>query len=203
MDVITQIGNDFSAASSSIYHYLPLVLKLIGLAWLIQLINYLLGYRLNYFGIYPRHLRGLIGIPCAPFLHGNFDHLFFNTVPFFALSLLMLMAGSSIFLCASLLIILISGALTWLLGRSAIHIGASSLVIGYWSYLLIAAYHQKSLITVGLALICIYYFGSFLLSLIPSNEKVSWEGHLFGFLAGLAANYLTIPLLIFIKHSIK
>ena len=30
-------------------------------------------------------MRGLLGVPLAPFLHGGFGHLFANTIPFLVL----------------------------------------------------------------------------------------------------------------------
>ena len=168
---------------------ISLVAGILLLLWTIGFINWLLGYRLNYLGIIPRNFFGLIGIATSPFLHGGFNHLFFNSVPLFILAEFMLANGRKNFIQVSAFIILTSGLATWLLGRRAIHIGASSLIMGYWSYLLVDAYYQPSILTIGLAIVCLYYFAGFIFSLFPSQKHVSWEGHLFGFLAGIAASY--------------
>ena len=47
---------------------------------------------LDSFGVAPRTLIGLVGIPIAPFLHTNLHHLLGNTIPLFIL--LALLAGS-------------------------------------------------------------------------------------------------------------
>lgn len=183
---IAQLQFTLSAIQSNV----PTALKIIGLLWAVHLINALLGYRLNYFGIYPRHIRGLFGIILAPFLHDGFNHLFFNSIPLFVLLCFMLMGGMHQFLCITLIILLLSGGALWLFGRRAIHVGASGLIMGYWGYLLVLAYKQPSVMTIILAAICLYYFGGLAMNLFHVEKKVSWEGHVFGFLAGVAAVYI-------------
>lgn len=164
---------------------------LLGL-WAIHFFNFSLGYRLNYFGILPRHIIGLIGIFTAPFLHGNFNHIFFNSLPIFILMTFILIKGTQVFYSVSVSIILISGLLTWLFGRRSIHIGASALIMGYWGYLFLDAYEKPTIVSILLILILLYYFGiSFFASFLPVNKKTSWEGHLFGFIAGLCSSYIT------------
>lgn len=183
--LISQLTYDLAAVKANI----SLTLTLVGILWLVHIINVLLGYRLNILGVYPRHVWGLIGIPCFSFLHGSFNHLFFNSIPLLVLINFVLLHGWQQFIDVSLIIMLISGSALWLLGRRAIHVGASCLVMGYWSYLLIDAYQHPSLLAIMLAVVCVYYFGGLVFSLFPTEEKVSWEGHIFGFLAGLVAVY--------------
>ncbi len=172
---------------------LALLLGIAALLWVLLLINKMLGYRLNYLGIVPRTPSGLMGIIFSPFLHGSANHLFLNTIPLLILSCFILVGGQTFFFRVTIIIILLSGILIWLFGRKAIHIGASALVTGYWGYLLINAYHQPNLMAIALAVVCLYYFGGLFFGLFPSDKTVSWEGHLFGFIAGIATNYI-IPL---------
>lgn len=169
---------------------LNLALLIVSCLWVIQFINASTHYQLNYLGLYPRYIIGLRGIIFSPFLHGSFSHLFFNSIPLVFLIDFMLLYGVNQFIYVSSIILLLSGFATWLFGRKALHIGASHLVMGYWGYLLINAYQHPSVITIMLAILCIYYFGGLLLSLFPVEAKTSWEGHIFGFLAGIAATYL-------------
>ncbi len=107
---------------------------LLGL-WGIHFCNFLTNYYFNRFGIWPRRMRGLPGIFFCHFLHANFNHLFFNSIPLFILMLLLLTKGTLFFLWISLKIIIISGGFIWLCGRNAIHLGASAMIMGYWGFL--------------------------------------------------------------------
>lgn len=165
-------------------------LSLVGILWIIHIVNVILQYRLNVFGIYPRHPLGLIGIPFFSFLHASFNHIFFNSIPLVILADLILLSGKQNFINVTTCIILISGFTIWLLGRRALHVGASSLIMGYWGYLLVSAWHTPSVITYAVMFLCIYYFGGLVGSFFPTEERVSWEGHIIGFLAGVATLYL-------------
>lgn len=170
---------------------LPIILKMLLALWVFNIINWvLLKGRLNVLGIYPRTLHGLFGIFFSPFLHGNFNHLFFNTIPLFLLLDFMLIGGLQQFYAVSLIIIVLSGLAVWLFGRRAIHIGASGLIMGYWGFLLTNAYQHPTANTIVLALVTLYYLGGLVLNLFPSDVKVSFEGHLFGVLAGVASAFL-------------
>lgn len=154
---------------------------------LIQIVNKLSGYRLNVLGLVPRRASGLLGVAFAPLLHADFQHLFFNIIPLYILLNLTLVFGLDKFYWITLTIVLGGNGLLWLLGRPARHIGASGVVFGYWGFLLANAYQHFSALTLILAIIVVYYFGSFAAGLLPLDKTSSWEGHLFGALAGVAA----------------
>lgn len=158
--------------------------------WIVHFLNWLLRYRLNYFGILPRHVLGLPGIFFAPFLHGSFEHLFLNSIPAFILIDLVCIYGTSVFISLTLYIVIVSGFAIWLFGRKALHIGASALILGYWGFLLAGSFYQSSALTVILAVICFFYLGSMALSLLPIQKGASWEGHVFGCLAGISYWYV-------------
>lgn len=168
----------------------PIVLMILAILWGIHFVNWSIGYRLNIFGIYPRHPFGLIGIPASPFLHGHFNHIFFNSIPLVILASFILLNGLHHFLIISMIIIVLCGFATWLFGRPSIHIGASGVIMGYLGYCLVAAYSQPGVISVAIGLVCIYYFGSMLFSIFPSDVRTSWEAHLFGLMAGVASIYI-------------
>lgn len=179
----------------------PLLLKIVALLWGINLLNAATGYRLNILGILPRHPWGIIGIPFAPFLHGGFNHLFMNTILFLFLGSFMIMNSVNLFFEVSILIILISGILTWLFGRKALHVGSSSLIMGYWGYLLVHAYQDPSLLAIVLGGVCFYYFAEMAVNLMPNEPGVSWEGHCFGVIAGVIVNFIHTPFLVWFAHS--
>ena len=183
------LADSFDFMVRSFIANLPFVLWCLAALWVIHFINFSLKYRLNAFGILPRKLIGLPGIILSPLLHGHATHLLFNTLPLFILMSLVLMAGKSHFYAVTVYIVLISGAATWLMGRRAIHIGASGLAMGYWGYLLITAVRDPSIMTIALGVLCLYYLGSMVANLFPLDAKSSWEWHVFGFLAGVGVSF--------------
>jgi len=177
-------------------HNLPFFLGFISIFWLVLIVNKLFFKgRLDILGIYPRHPLGLVGIIFSPFLHADFGHLFVNTMMLLVLGFFILSAGIKMFCVVTGIIILLSGLLVWLLGRPALHIGASGLVMGYWGYVLVNAYNQPSLLTIVIAAVCLYYFSGMFVNLFPTEKHVSWEGHVFGFIAGIATVYIA-PLIL-------
>ncbi len=187
--MIQNLANELYNFLAQSKQYLIPWLYCIAALWGINILNWITGSRLNVLGIYPRHLTGLAGILFSPILHQNFNHLFFNTIPLFALGLLILAQGLNIFLTVTVLVTIIGGLLVWIAGRRAIHLGASGLVSGYFGFLLATAYVQPSLSSLVLAVLVGYYFAGIFLGLFPQEEKISWESHLFGFIGGIASAY--------------
>lgn len=161
----------------------------VGSLWVIQLFNAASNYALCALGIVPRHPLGLPGILFAPFIHAGFGHLFFNSVPLFLLLTGMLTYGLQQTVCATLTITIVGGLGVWVCGRNAIHVGASGLIMGYMGFILYNGYYAPTLSSWIVAVVSFYYLGSILFSIVPSSDGSSWEGHLFGFLAGVAAAY--------------
>ena len=179
--------NQLNAIVTACLNNAAFVLILIASLWVIQFLNAATGYYFNRFGLIPRNTRGLLGIPLCPLLHGNFEHLFVNSIVLFVLLSLMLLYGMHTFIVATLIIVLGGGFLVWLFARRAIHIGASGLVMGYWGFLLVSAYRQGTMFAIIIGVLCLVYFSSLFMNLFPTDRRTSWEAHLFGFIAGVGA----------------
>ena len=164
---------------------------MLALIWGIYILNVAADRRLCVLGIYPRSLFGIPGIAFTPFIHADFNHVFFNSIPLFVLANLILVSGQQVFFHVTLLIILISGGLIWLFARPALHVGASALIMGYWSYLLVQSYQHPTTMSIILAIITLYYFGGLFMSIFPREKHVSWEGHLFGMIAGFVVAFIS------------
>lgn len=188
--MLNNLVNNLETFVSASRVYIPICLEALGLLWGINVLNWLMGSPLNRLGLYPRRLAGLPGILFAPFLHQDFNHLFFNSIPLFALALILLAQDPQVFYSVTVLVILLEGILVWLLGRSARHIGASGVISGYFGFIVVNAYLQPGILSVLIALLTLYYFGSIFLGIFPQEEKVSWESHLLGFLSGIATAFL-------------
>ena len=163
----------------------------IALLWVIEVIDRLFfGGSLDYLGIRPRQLIGLRGILFAPFLHGGFNHLLANSGPLLVLGLLVLLRHKRSFLLISILIILISGLGTWLIGPSqSVHIGASGLIFGYFAFIVVNSWYERSFPAVVLAALVILHYGSIIWGVLPAGGNVSWQGHMFGLIGGVVAAY--------------
>ena len=150
-----------------------------------------MGHRLSVWGILPRTKSGLIGIPLSPILHGSFNHVLSNTVPLLVLGGLIGLRGGQKLVGVSLFIILVGGVAVWVLGRSAVHVGASGLVFGYLGYLLAKGWYDRKPSSILIALAVLLLYGGLLLGVLPSKGFISWEMHLFGLIAGTLAARLT------------
>lgn len=157
---------------------------LTGVIIIAYLIDFIIPIDFNRFGIHPRSLLGLLGIPLSPFLHDGFAHLFSNIVPLFALGVLLRSFGRHLFIRATIAMILLSGLLTWLLS-SGIVVGASGLVFAYWTYLITTAIHQKTTQTIIIAGITLLFYGGLIFGLASFREGISWAGHFSGAVAGI------------------
>ena len=115
---------------------IEIILVIVGSLYVIHFVNVIVGHRLTYLGIYPRRPWGLIGIVFSPFIHGNFNHLFFNSIPLFVLASFVLLNGLPTFIFVSVTIILLSGIATWALARKGFHIGrkpaSSWAILGFY-----------------------------------------------------------------------
>ncbi len=158
------------------------ILVFIGVIWIVFALDVFLP--LERFGLVPRHLGGLTGIVAMPFLHGSLAHLMSNTVPL--LLTLLLLAGSranSVQIVVA--VTLLGGGALWLFGRTALHIGASGLVFGLVAFHICAGFFERRAQSIVIALVVgALYATTLLQGVLPTQRGVSWDGHLFGALAG-------------------
>ncbi len=167
-----------------------LVGGMLALMWLLEAIDYVLGGWLDTFGIRALYLPDLPQIFSAPFLHGNFEHLMANTVPFAVLGFAAAIRGPGKFVLMNLIVIVIGGLGVWLTGPpNSETLGASLLVFGYFGYLLGRGFFERHLGDAVIAVAAFALYGSILYSVLPTNTLVSWQGHLFGLIGGLVSSY--------------
>lgn len=172
---------------------LKVVAGLLILMWGIEIVDTIVPVLdLQRHGIRPRTVDGLEGILFAPLLHGGWDHLIANSVPFLILGLLVMVRGIGWYALITGIIILVGGAATWALARGANHIGASGVIFGYMGFLIAAGLFERSLKAIVIAGLVGFLYGGVLLSgVLPSDPGVSWEGHLFGAIGGgVAARFV-------------
>jgi membrane associated rhomboid family serine protease len=158
--------------------------------WIAWLSAWLLGWQLDDLGIVPRHVNGLIGIVAAPFAHASFDHLMSNTLPLGVLATLTLYCYPRAARLALPLIWLLSGLGVWLFARDSVHVGASGIVHGLMLFLFVIGLLRRDRLAVVTSLVVFFLYGGMLLSVLPHEERVSFEYHLAGAVAGVLAAFL-------------
>lgn len=148
---------------------------------------------LEQYGLIPRDWGGLVGVVTMPFLHANFPHLLNNSVPLAVL--LTLLAGSRAdSRLAVILVAVAGGLLLWLFGRGhSLHIGASGLVFGLAVFLIVSGILEKRTLPLLVSVFVAFTYGTTLLGgILPWQPGVSWDGHLFGGIAGALVAWLLV-----------
>jgi membrane associated rhomboid family serine protease len=86
---------------------------------------------------------------------------------------------------------LVSGIGVWLLSPGGyITIGASGIAFGWLAFLLVRGVFNRGVGQILVALVLLFYWGSVLWGLLPGRPEISWQGHLFGALAGILCAWL-------------
>ncbi len=175
-----------------------IALGAVALIWLIQLMNSGLDLELARFGVRPREFAGLPGILFAPLLHGGFAHLVANSVPLLVLGtgLLYLYPNSALKVIPA--VYLGSGIAVWLFAQaSSVHVGASGLVYGLFSYIFVAGLIRRDRRAIAASLLVCFLYGTLVWGVLPIRPGVSWETHLaaalIGLLLAIALRHLDVP----------
>lgn len=174
------------------YHKKALIIPILAVVsiWMVYYIE--IRFRLNFndLGIYPKSLKGLRGVFLSPFIHSDAKHLVNNSVP-----LAVLLSGLYFFyrkIATKVLLagLLFTGILTWSFARPAYHIGASGIIYFLISFIFFSGIFRKYYRLVALSLIVVFLYGSMVWYIFPVEERISWEGHLSGFIVGFVVAFL-------------
>lgn len=158
---------------------------MVAIMWIVFLLDSQLSLGLTRLGIVPRDLVGLRGLLFWPFLHANVPHLASNSTPLLLFGVIIASHDPRNLLRLTVFISLFAGVGIWLLARPAVHIGASGLVFGYFGYIIVRGYYDRSFSSVLIAGVIIVLFGGMIWGVLPSDPHISWEGHLLGLTAGV------------------
>ncbi|MCM0619031.1 rhomboid family intramembrane serine protease [Nocardioides bruguierae] len=165
-----------------------LTLGFTALLWVLETIDQATPLYLDDDGVVPRTVSGLDGILWAPMLHAGFAHLMGNTMLLAPLMLLTLVGGVARGLAATGIIWVVAGVGTWLIAApGTVHLGASSLVFGWLTYLIARGFYARSIAQVVLGVVLAVLLGGTLLGVLPGQPGISWQGHLFGAIGGVIA----------------
>ena len=163
------------------------------LMWVQEIVDLLPGVDLDQYGIRPRTGEGLLGILAAPFLHGGFGHLVANTGAFLILGVLIAVTTRR-FWWVSIGVAVLGGIATWLVaGSNTVHIGASGLVYGYAAFLVAWGVLARRVLSVLVAVVVVLMYGGIAVGVLPGQPGISWQGHLFGAVAGVVMAVVLRP----------
>jgi membrane associated rhomboid family serine protease len=163
----------------------------VALLYLLEVVDQVaFGGRLDLEGVRPRSEEGLVGVLAAPLLHGGWAHLVGNTVPLLVLGFLVLLSGLVRWATVTAVVWLVGGLGTWLVAPpGTVHLGASTLVFGWLSYLLVRGFVSRRPGQIAVGVLVLVLYGGALWGVLPGQPGVSWQAHLFGACGGALAAY--------------
>jgi membrane associated rhomboid family serine protease len=163
-------------------------LLLSALPWIVHIVSAIFSLHLQQYGLQPLEKEGLSGIFTMPFLHADWDHLISNTPPLIALIGGLFLFYKRVAWRILLYLYIISGLLTWFMGRNSMHIGASGLVYALAAFHFVSGLIKKERRQRAFALLVSFLYGGFVWAFFLTlyiGTSISWEGHLSGLLTGI------------------
>lgn len=165
-------------------------LLLVFVLWVVYWIEIKFRFDFTTYGVYPREIKGLFGILASPFIHSGIEHLYKNSIPILVLTASLFYFYKDIAWKSLLYGLLGSGLLTWIIGRSSYHIGASGMVYFLASFLFFKGLRSKNYRLIALSLVVVFLYGSLVWGTMPGKPGISWEGHLSGFITGFILSFI-------------
>ncbi len=177
-------------SAKSFFRALYFPVSFVVVLWIMHIykITFLDGY--PSLGIYPRETFGLQGILTAPLSHGDFEHLISNSVPLLGSLFIIFLFYKRVAFLSFFLIYLLTGAAVWLFGREVFHIGASGVVYGLISFIFWSGVFRRNIKSIILSLVVVILYSGLLYGVLPTEDGISWESHLFGAIVGMFVAYL-------------
>jgi membrane associated rhomboid family serine protease len=168
-----------------------LMVSWVALLWVLEVIDVIAGHRLDSFGVVPRQTSQLVDIVPSAFTHFGFGHVASNSLPLLVLGFIAALRGIGRFLAVAFTIIVIGGLGVWLVAPAHTNTaGASGVIFGLFGYLVVRGFVDRRALDIAVGLIVGVVYGSILWGVLPTESGVSWQGHLFGLLGGVAAAFL-------------
>ncbi len=145
--------------------------------------------------ILPRTIEGIPGIFLSWLIHANLEHLYRNSLPLIVLATSLAFFYRFYALKVIVFGILLSGLITWVIGRDSYHLGASGLIYALVSFIFFKGIATRYYRLVALSLLAVFLYGSMVWYVFPGiDDGISWEAHLGGLISGfLLSLYYKTP----------
>ncbi len=166
------------------------VIMAITLLWVIKITEIIMGWDFSIYSIFPRDLSGLTGLLFGPLLHSSFEHLFYNTSALLVLATALFYEYPKSAKQVTLIIYFGSGLGVWLFARESYHLGASGLTHGMMFFLFIIGILRRDRPAMAISMIVFFLYGNMIWTVLPTEERISFESHLFGALAGTICAFI-------------
>lgn len=162
----------------------------VGLLWLLEGIDVATSHSLDSHGVSPRDPAELADIVPSAFLHSGWDHVASNSVPLLVLGFIAALGGIRRFAAVVLVVIVTVSLGVWLTAPpNTVTLGASGVVFGLFGYLLVRGFVDRRPLDIVVGVIIAAVYGSLLWGVLPTDSGISWQGHLFGLIGGVAAAF--------------
>lgn len=164
----------------------------VGIMWILEIIDQLTRNSLDRLGgIHPRSFDSVVQIFTAPWLHFGWAHLASNSIPFLVLGVIIFFSGIRRWVLTFLITAVVSGIFVWLFSPpGSLTLGASGVVFGFLTYLLVRGLFTKKWSQIAVALLVFMLYGGVLWGVLPTQAGVSWQGHLGGAVGGVLAAWI-------------
>lgn len=168
---------------------LVLPLAFVVIIWIIKIVETLFLLDFSFLGVKPLSVEGLPGILLFHFIHGDWKHLAVNTIPILVLGTSLFYFYRTMAVKISLLTMIVTGIFVWFCARDGVHIGASAMIYGFAFFLMVSGFIRRNKELTALSFIMVFLYGGLIWGLYPKYaiaHHISWEGHLGGFITGIA-----------------
>ncbi len=155
------------------------------LIWIVFILDQSLALDLHYHGLFPRKISGLQGILFSPLIHGDYKHIIANSFPLLVLGTGLFYFYREVAFRVFFLSYFMTGLYVWIAARESYHIGASGLIYSLVGFLFLSGILRKHLGLMAISLLIVFQYGSMIWGIFPMEERVSWESHLLGLVAGM------------------
>jgi membrane associated rhomboid family serine protease len=167
---------------------------LISLLWSIYLIEQFYPREFIQLGILPKTIEGLKGILLSPLIHSPNDikHIVNNSLPAVVLFAALVYFYHKIAAKIFFLSWVFSGLFVWFFAQNtgSYHIGFSGVIYALAGFLFTSGTIRKVRNLQGISLFVVFIYGGMIWGIFPLEERVSWEGHLFGLLVGVVLAFI-------------
>ena len=163
--------------------FFPMLFLLV--IWVVKIWEEVMGVSFAGYGVYPRTFEGLVGIAFYPLIHGDWFHLINNSTAILLLSTGIFYFYRPVAYRIYFWTYIMSGIWIWVSARASLHIGCSGLIYGFAAFIFFSGVIRKNTNLLALSMLVTFLYGGMVWGIFPIDPNMSYEGHLWGSVAGL------------------